>query len=102
MQPGLMVTGRSQAPDGFDRLQETSDVDIDTTPSYFGNDENKTLLGKLENWWTEARDAHAENRREQMIDADYVDMIQWRADEAEVLNLRSQAPLNTPLLKQVI
>lgn len=97
-----MVTGRGSAPDGFDRLPQADDINTDTTPSYFGNDQNKSLLGKLENWWTEARDAHAENRREQMIDADYVDMIQWRADEAAVLNLRGQAPLNTPLLKQVI
>lgn len=103
MQPGLTVTGTQRASDGFDRLVGAGDVQQDTTPSYLmRSDENRSLLGKLENWWCEARDAHAENRREQMIDADYVDMIQWRADEAAVLEERGQAPLSTPLLKQVM
>jgi hypothetical protein len=100
--PGLTVTGTTTAPDGFGMLKDAADVPLDTTPSYLQSDENRTLLGKLENWWAEARDAHAENRREQMIDADYVDMIQWRADEAAVLTGRGQAPLSTPLLKQVM
>lgn len=102
MHPGLIPTGTQNAPDGFTALADATDVEIDTTPSYFANDDNTTLLGKLENWWVEARDAHAENRREQMIDADYVDMIQWRSDHAAVLEDRGQAPLNTPLLKQVM
>lgn len=102
MQPGLSVTGTSQASDGFTRFAGDADAPEDTTPSYLDSDENRSLLGKLENWWTEARDAHAENRREQMVDADYVDMMQWRADEAAILELRGQAPLNSPILKQVI
>ncbi|MGH8117413.1 MAG: hypothetical protein ACREPJ_08935, partial [Rhodanobacteraceae bacterium] len=77
--------------------------DPDDKPrSFLDSDKHAALLAKLENWWSEARDAHMDNRREQMIDADYVDMIQWRADEAAVLQERGQAPLNSALLKQMV
>lgn len=100
--PGLTVTGTSTAPDGFDRLLDDDIAETSPVQSWLDSADNQSLLGKLENWWTEARDAHAENRLAQMIDADYIDMIQWRADEAAVLEGRGQAPINSPLLKQVM
>lgn len=103
MQPGLIVTGTTQASDGFNSLiAKSDDLPPPGPASFLDSDANRALLGQLENWWTEARDAHAENRLEQMIDADYVDMLQWRADEAAVLEERGQAPINSPLLKQVM
>jgi hypothetical protein len=36
-----------------------------------------------------------------MIDADYYDCLQWRAEDALVLQDRGQAPLTFPLVKQM-
>lgn len=76
----------------------------DASPSptnYLDNEDNQRLLRRLEDWWTECREMHAQNRREQMIDADYYDCIQWQDDEALVLMDRGQAPLTFPLIKQM-
>lgn len=102
MAVGIVVTGSEKAADGFDRLLSGDQEPEQSVASWLDTDDNQALLGKLENWWAEARDAHADNRREQMIDADYVDMMQWRADEAAALEARGQAPINSPLLKQVM
>ncbi|MDN5938455.1 MAG: hypothetical protein L0H83_07305, partial [Salinisphaera sp.] len=67
----------------------------------YDSDEEHRFLAKLEDWWQEARDAHAENRREMMIDADYYDTMQWQQQDAEVLLARGQAPLSFPIIKQL-
>lgn len=68
---------------------------------YQDSDECKCLLRKLEDWWQEARDHHADNRREMMIDADYYDTMQWTQRDAESLLARGQAPLSFPIIKQL-
>src|SRR5690348_8938088 len=65
------------------------------------SDAGARLLRRLEDWWIEARDGHADNRREQMVDADYYDCNQWTAADAAVLMDRGQAPLTFPLIKQL-
>ncbi|HET6631513.1 MAG TPA: hypothetical protein VFG73_02240 [Rhodanobacteraceae bacterium] len=61
----------------------------------------RALLAQLEQFWAEARDAHADNRYQQLLDADYYDNEPWRTDDARVLEERGQAPLAFPLIKQV-
>ena len=70
-------------------------------PHPLATEESLRDLRRFEQWWYEARDAHATNRREQMIDADYYDCDQWRLDEAAILMERGQAPLTFPLVKQM-
>lgn len=99
--PGIHNVSVQEAMDGFGR-PPAEDPEENRPHSYLDSEKNRTLLGKLENWWAEARDAATDNRREQMKDADYIDGIQWSAADAAVLIDRGQAPLNTALLKQVI
>lgn len=101
MLPGIQNVTVESAADGFGPLLAADPADI-APVSFLENDKNQALLGKLENWFAEARDAARENRREQLIDADYVDGIQWRAEDAAILTERGQAPLNSALLKQMI
>lgn len=87
--------------DGFGAM--LADHPSDAAPQhYLDSEENLKNLRRFEDWWTEARDAHAENRREQMIDADYYDSVQWRAEDAQVLLDRGQAPLTFPIIKQMV
>lgn len=65
------------------------------------SEDAQRMLRRLEDWWIEARDGHADNRREQMVDADYYDCNQWTAADAAVLMDRGQAPLTFPLIKQL-
>lgn len=87
--------------DGFGAMLG-ADPAGDPPQHYLDNEENMKNLRRFEDWWTEARDAHAENRREQMIDADYYDSIQWRAEDAQILLDRGQAPLTFPIIKQMV
>lgn len=61
----------------------------------------RRLLAKVTEWWDEARDGHADNRRQQYIDADYRDGHQWKPDDASILIDRGQVPLTFPLIKQM-
>lgn len=100
--PGIENVGRQSAGDGFDAFVANPDDPGDTNVVHFLDSEpNQHLLRRLEEWWTEARDLHADNRREQMIDADYYDCLQWTAADAAVLTDRGQAPLTFPLIKQM-
>lgn len=65
-----------------------------------GSEENLRLLKHIEDLWIESRDAAAENRREQMIDADFYDHIQWTIEDSQVLVERGQAPLVFNIVKQ--
>lgn len=99
--PGITNVGRESAGDGFDRFVGQDDDPQARPAHYLDSEPNQHLLRRLEEWWCEARDLHADNRREQMIDADYYDCLQWRADDAAVLQERGQAPLTFPLVKQM-
>lgn len=59
------------------------------------------LLAQVHQWWDEARDLSADNRRQQYIDADYKDGAQWRPEDASILIDRGQMPLTFPLIKQM-
>lgn len=55
--------------------------------------DNTALLRQLSDWWYDARDRHAENRRQQDIDAAFYDHEQYTAEEIAELEARFQAPL---------
>ncbi len=55
--------------------------------------ENKKLLRKIKEWWVETRQAHSENRLEQMIDVGFYDGEQWRDEDAREIMARGQHPL---------
>jgi len=50
-------------------------------------------LRQIEDWWYETRQAHADNRVQMLLDADFYDGIQWNDDDIAVLEERGQAPL---------
>lgn len=103
MGPGISdVIGKS-AGDGFaNQPGQMDDPSSTVLRHYLDTPDNQRLARRLEDWWTEARDAHTDNRREQMIDADYYDSVQWRAEDAQVLLERGQAPLTFPIVKQMV
>lgn len=91
-----------RAFDGFQsNPRRAGDPDGEKVRHIMDSPDNRRMLGRLEDWWQEARDQHAVNRRAQMLDADYYDTIQWLADDAAVLHERGQAALSFPLVKQV-
>ena len=100
MIPGITNVTGTTTSDGFSAALDSGDV-LDKPVNHLDSADNLRLLNRLEDWWTEAREAHAENRREMMIDADYYDCIQWRAADAQVLIDRGQAPLTFPVIKQM-
>lgn len=100
--PGISNVTVQSASDGYGPAGgRDDDPSSDVVTHYLDSEENRTLLRRLEEWWCEARDLHADNRREQMIDADYYDCLQWTAADAAVLQDRGQAPLTFPLVKQM-
>lgn len=64
-----------------------------------GAEADEKLLATVNSWWIEARDAHAPNRAEQHIDADFYDHHQITPDHAAALDQRGQAPLQYNLVK---
>lgn len=73
-----------------------------TAPEHpLDGEHGQRVLGALQAWWDEARELHADNRRQQYIDADYRDGMQWRPDDAAILIERGQMPLGYPLIKQM-
>lgn len=53
---------------------------------------DRELLRQLQGWWDEAREFHAENRRQQLIDADFYDHHQFDPESAHALLDRGQFP----------
>lgn len=53
---------------------------------------NADTLRELQGWWDEAREFHAENRRQQLIDADFYDHHQFDPQTALALLDRGQFP----------
>lgn len=101
MVTGILDVHGQNNGDGFGALKPADPADNLPT-HYLDTDEGTRILRRLEDWWTEARDQHADNRREQLIDADYYDSIQWRSEDAQVLLERGQAPLTFPIIKQMV
>ena len=75
---------RYQGDAGPVQVEPRSDLD---------SDENVELLYTIEAWWAEARDLHATNRREQLIDADFYDNDQYTEEDRAAMEERFQAPL---------
>jgi hypothetical protein len=98
---GIMNVTSTRAGDTFAVNIGQADDPSDAPAHPLATPEELRNLRRFEEWWLEARDAHATNRREQMIDADYYDCDQWRLDEAAILMERGQAPLTFPLVKQM-
>lgn len=59
-------------------------------------------LKQLESWYLEQVDAHAQNRREQILDADFYDHDQWDPESVAVLAERNQAALVFNLIKPTV
>ena len=102
MQPLIEVTNRPQ-PEPFMSGMAASPEELSSTeaPHPLDSETSQRLLGYLTQWWDEARDGHANNRRQQYIDADYRDGNQWNPDDASILIERGQMPLTFPLVKQM-
>ncbi|GAA0721330.1 hypothetical protein [Dokdonella soli] len=64
--------------------------------------ESAKVLGYIDALYREAHEAGAENRREQMIDADFYDHIQWTLEDSTILMNRGQAPLTFNLIKPAV
>ena len=48
---------------------------------------------QIRDWWYQARSTHASNRRDQSIDANFKDGLQWDERDRAVLEERNQKPL---------
>lgn len=57
------------------------------------SDAMRDLASQFENFWTEARDHHAENRVQRFIDHDYYDHEQISPEDMAVYEERGQAPV---------
>jgi hypothetical protein len=66
------------------------------------SEDNIKLLRRLEEWWREARDLEAMNRRERYIDHDFYDSDQWDTEKRATLMERGQAPLVFNLIRPVV
>lgn len=96
---GAFESSFTSAGDGFPAMP--GDAGTDAPAHVLDSEDNVRLLKRMAEWWSEARDGHADNRREQLVDADYYDCMQWTAEDAAVLLDRGQAPLTFPLIKQM-
>ena len=64
--------------------------------------QQEELLRTLEGWYADKVDAHLENRREQLLDADYYDLEQIDEKTRRILEGRNQAPLTFDLTHAVV
>lgn len=60
------------------------------------------IVSTLQSWYSDQVDAHLENRREQLLDADYYDLDQIDERTRRVLEARNQAPLTFDLTHAVV
>ena len=84
--------------DSFGDLDSEYEEDEAVHP--LDSEESRTLLRKLQEWWAEARQMHAENRFQQSLDADFYDGFQWKDEDVEILKERGQAPLVFNVIRQ--
>lgn len=66
------------------------------------SEESFAIFRRLEEWFSEARDAQAQSRFERMRDFDYYHGYQYDEETLATLQARGQAPLVFNILKQVI
>lgn len=99
---GITNVSSSSAGDSFGNHVGRPDDSEVGVKHPLDSEEGRKAVGLFGEWWEEARDAHAENRREQYTDADYYDCLHWRPEDAAALIERGQAPLTFPLIKQMI
>lgn len=85
------ISVRSEQVHG--RFDEAGGTPAESPQHPLDSEENKKLLGKLQEWWTQAREAHSINRQEQALDSDFYDGLQWSDEDAAELRARGQAPL---------
>lgn len=74
-------------------LEEEERDPIEAGQHPLDSPEAKKKLRKLKEWWSETRQAHSENRLEQMIDVGFYDGEQWRDEDAREVMARGQHPL---------
>src|SRR5690606_6740688 len=53
----------------------------------------RNLAKQFEQWWIEARDKHAQNRVDRMLDHDYYDHDQISPEDRAIYEERGQAPI---------
>lgn len=84
----------TQRPRAFD---DTPAQDSDRAPSEaehpFDTEPMRRFAKQLEDWWTEARDMHAESRMQRYLDHDYYDHEQISPEDRAVYESRKQAPV---------
>lgn len=70
------------------------DIENDIIPTHpLDSEQALKKKAKLMEWWHQALTSTYENRREQCIDVDFFDGIQWTDADAQTLRERGQAPL---------
>lgn len=82
--------------------QDPDDAPVEKPQNPLDSEESLRQLKTIEGWWLEQIDAHAESRREQLVDFDFYDHEQWDQHSMEVLRERGQAPLVFNLIHPVI
>lgn len=90
--------------DPNERYGVTHDSSLDRGPKVhpLDSEENKKILDKLTEWWTQAREAQSLNRYQQALDADFYDGLQWSDEDSAELKSRGQAPLVYNRIKPAI
>ncbi len=94
-------SGRNASPQGGQELPESTDPTA-ALSKMTPEQEDARLLSTMNNWWLECRDAHATNRAQQHIDADFYDHHQIDPAHAMAMEARGQAPLTYNLIKCAI
>lgn len=78
------------------------DKPSDAKPHELDSQENQAKHRRLLEWWEQERERQSENRREQALDCDYYDGLQWDWESAQELLARGQAPLTYNLVKPTL
>jgi len=74
-------------------LDDPLDDELDENIHPMDTPAAEAKLSKLQDWWSEAKTQHSENRYQMAIDCDFYDGLQWKDEDVEVLNERGQVPL---------
>ncbi|WP_202841971.1 hypothetical protein [Luteimonas saliphila] len=64
--------------------------------------QEEEVISTLQSWYSDQVDAHLDNRREQILDADYYDLDQIDERTRRTLEARNQAPLTFDLTHAVV
>lgn len=86
-----------------ERLYPTAEAaSVGRAANKLDDDEYTELHGRLMAFWHQEIDRQEENRRQQAIDEDFYDNIQWTEEDAQALKERGQAPLVYNVIAQSI